>query len=445
MQIKASAAATRQGSDRNHNEDALLVLHNVPVFAVADGMGGVGVGDRASQIAMDVVRTNAAQLEDQIAKVAKDRSSRSRLDLTYVLETAFQWAHLEVQRDAESNRRVGMATTLAMATVAGDHAYIGHVGNSRAYLYRDGRLQRLTDDHSMAMLRYRSGRMSSAELEQSPERHRLYQVLGAGNEIDVDTAEVALADDDVLLLCTDGLYESLRDAEIATMIDRRNLEQSATRLVERTKALGRPDDVSVVLVRVGSERDTRSLDEIAGILRSVFLFRDLSEAERLVIAPYLEERTLGRGEVLAREGEQGDEFYVLVDGSVRITRGNTHLVDVGPGGHLGELALSRPAERSATVTALEPVRLFVLSRESFQTLVRRRPALGVRLTLALLDAVGDRLRDLTERVRDLTNQAHDHANALVMVKRIATGNVKVEGRSLRDAVLAAARGELKGP
>ena len=429
MQIKQVVAMTRPGASRDRNEDALLTLDQVPVFAIADGMGGSG--DVASRTALDVVRANAALLGDQVKKVVADRSSASRLDLGVVLESTFQWAHLEVQREADRHRMHNMATTLVVAAVAGDHAYIAHVGNSRAYLWRAGRLQRLTDDHSVGMLRYRSGKMSLAELQSSPEQHRLTQVLGAGLEIDVDTAEVALADDDILVLCTDGLFLQIPDDGIAERVDPRDIEGSARKLVNEASRDLRHDDVSVILIKVGSERDTRSIEDIAKILRAVFLFRDLTEQDRLVIAPYLEERVYKRGDVLAQEGAQGDEFFVLVDGTVRITRGRAHLVDIGPGGHLGELSLTRPTPRSATATALSRVRLFALSRDSFDALIRRRPGLGARLALALLDTVGDRLRDLTER--------------LSMVERVTRGDLQIPGMSPLDAVQRAARGELHEP
>lgn len=429
MQIKQVAALTRPGASRDRNEDAVLALEQVPVFAVADGMGGAG--DVASRTALDVVRANAAQLGDQVRKVQADRSSASRLDLGVVLESTFQWAHLEVQREADRHRTYNLATTLVVAAVAGDHAYIAHVGNSRAYLWRSGKLSRLTDDHSVGMLRYRSGKMSLVELQSSPEQHRLTQVLGAGLEIDVDTAEVALADDDILVLCSDGLFLQIPDDGIAERIDPRDLEGSARKMANEASRDLRHDDVSIILIKVGSERDTRSIEDIAKILRAVFLFRDLSEQDRLVIAPYMEERVYKRGEVLAREGEQGDEFFVLVDGTVRITRGRAHLVDIGPGGHLGELSLTRPTPRSATATAMSRVRLFALSRDSFDALIRRRPGLGARLALALLDTVGDRLRDLTER--------------LSMVERVTRGDMQVPGMSPLEAVQRAARGELHEP
>lgn len=429
MQIKQVSVMSRAGAARDRNEDAILSLEQVPVFAVADGMGGSG--DLAARTALDVVRANAAHLGDQVRKVAADRSSASRLDLGVVMESTFQWAHLEVQREADKASRNSIATTLVMAAIAGDHAYIAHVGNSRAYLWRGGRIQRLTDDHSVGMLRYRAGKMTLAELQSSPEQQRLTQVLGAGLEIDVDTAEVALADDDIVVLCSDGLYLQLNDEAISERIDPRDLEGSSRRLVNDVARDPRHDDVSVILIRVGSEQDTRSLEEIARILRAVFLFKDLSEQDRLVIAPYLEERHHKRGDVIAREGEQGDEFFVLVDGSVRISRGKAHLVDIGPGGHLGELSLTRPTPRSATATALSRVRLFALSRANFDALIKRRPALGARLALALLDTVGDRLRDLTER--------------LALVGRISRGELSVPGLMPMDAVSRAVRGELHEP
>jgi serine/threonine protein phosphatase PrpC/CRP-like cAMP-binding protein len=381
MQIKDAITLSSPGA-RAHNEDAALLLEGVPLLAVVDGMGGEGVGDVAAEIALTCLRNNASFFQSEVAQAGTSGSQRRRLG--QLLESSFHWAHMEISR---SHRRVG--ATMIAAVISGDRATIGHVGNCRAWLLRAGRIQQLTEDHTVAQARRAAGR----PVEPSDER-RLLQILGAGSP-EVDIAEIALAEDDVLLLTTDGITSVLSAEQICGLVDADDLEASAARLIA---AASDGDNVTVALARVRAERDVPSIDAITHHMHRVFLFRDLSSAERYLFAPYLEERTLAAGEVLFGEGEPGDAFYVVLEGRLRVSSGGVHLVDVGAGGHLGELTLARPAPRSATVTALEPARVFSLSRARFQEALTRRPGLGVRLSMALLDTVGGRLRDLTDRL-----------------------------------------------
>ena len=162
--------------------------------------------------------------------------------------------------------------------------------------------------------------------------------------------------------------------------------------------LGGPDNVSVVLATMAGERSSARVDARAGALRASVLMRGLSDADIAVVAPYLTDATVATGEVLVREGDPADPFYVVREGRVRVTRGGVLRSDIAPGGHLGELGLATRSVRSATATALEPTHLAVLWRTDFERLVLRRPAIASRLCLALLDTVGTRLRDVTARL-----------------------------------------------
>lgn len=392
MQIKQVVTRCSAGG-RPVNEDAVMTLDDVPLLAVADGMGGEGAGDEAARIAFDCLRIYASFLTAESRHVTTQRTSRGRFNINLLLEIAFKWSHVEINRAARALQRRRMAAAMLSVVVAGDHAYISHVGNCRAYVLRGGRLHLLTQDHTVATAR-RSFR-HVADANPSEER-RLLQILGSGN-IDVDLAEVPLADDDVLLLCTDGLSCSLSEDEIRLLMASSDLEAVGDALLASAGEQGN-DNIAFAIARIGSDKDSSSVNEIAELMRSVFLFSELNTAERYMLAPFLEERFYSAGDELVREGMMGSEFYVILAGSVRVSRDGVHLVDIGVGGHLGELTLARPIMRSATVTALESVRVYALSRDRFLQITERRPGLGARLALSLLDTVGTRLRDLTERV-----------------------------------------------
>jgi PPM family protein phosphatase len=400
LRITQAVGATHAGS-RPHNEDAVLRLSKIPLFAVADGMGGPGAGEVAANIALNVLKQFAPELKKHNRAVSRERTTSNRLALGQSLDQLFNTASRAIQGEAQDLGMPGMGSTLLFATVVENFAYIAHVGDSRAYLLREGGLTRLTEDHSVAEFRYRRGKMTREEYEISPERQVLYQALGAGVEVEVDIGEVRLTGGDVLLLCTDGLVRALTEDAIAELIDPADLSTSVRRLVRGACESEAPDNVSCVLLSLETEEGDEPIQTVTDVMKRVFLFRSLSEPERLVIAPYLEEVSFEAGEVIVHENEPGDSFFVLINGRVDVTRGPTHLTTIRTGGHFGELALARPVRRSATVTALQRTTMLSLSRDRFHELVRNKPEMGARLALALLDTVGNRLRDLSERLVDV--------------------------------------------
>ncbi len=409
MRIVQSACRTDVGRRREHNEDNVLHLREVPLFAVADGVGGEAAGEVASLVAVEVLQAAANTLRVHSRAVGTESSRENRIRLAQLLESTYVEAHREVHREASHRGRTGMATTLVSAIVAGNNAYIAHVGDSRAYLLRGGRLRRLTDDHSLAMLRYRKGELELEDVATARDRNTLYQALGVGARLDVDTAEVPLADGDVVLLCSDGLTDLVAEPVIARTLNHPKLDEVCQRLIDLANEAGGRDNISVIAFRVGSDRDAASVDEIARVLREVFLFRALTDAERTIVAPYLDERRLQKGTCLFKEGDTSDEFYIVLEGRMRISRGRTRLTDVGPGGVFGELALARPTRRSASVHALENSLLYILTRDDFHRILKQKPDLAARLSLAFVETVGDRLRDLTDR--------------LAMIEQVASGEM----------------------
>lgn len=404
MRIRQAVAGTHAGA-RDVNEDAVLRLSNVPAYVIADGMGGAGVGDVAAAMALDVVKRHAPLLREQNLAIARKRSTENRLALGRLMDGLFNAANREIADKALHQSRPAMASTLLLASVVRNFAYIAHVGDSRAYLLRNGSMSRLTEDHSVAELRFRRGKMSQEEYDQSPERQVLYQVLGAGVDVDVDLAEVRLDGGDVLLLCSDGLVRALDEGKITGTVHPDDLTDSLRRLLSAAIEAGAPDNVSAVLLGMESEEGDEPIEVVTDVLREVFLFRQMTTQELLVVAPYLEEVVLEKGVTVVSEGDPADSFYVVVSGRLRVTRGKTRLVDVRAGGHFGELALARPIARSATVRTLSQTRMFSLTRQRFHELLTAKPKLGAKLAVSLLDAVGERLRELTQRLEAVERAA----------------------------------------
>ncbi len=224
------AAATHTGRRRPRNEDAHVV--QPPLFAVADGMGGPRAGEVASRLA-------AEALQDERG----DGSGEERV------ASLIQAANRRIyQRSSEDAEVSGMGTTMTVALVEDSTVVIGHVGDSRAYLVRDSRLEQLTEDHSLVNELVRSGRLSREEAESHPQRSVITRALGTDPDVDVDTFTLAARGGDVFLLCSDGLTTMVRDEDILTTVERHrgDLEAAARALIDRANRGGGEDNITVV-------------------------------------------------------------------------------------------------------------------------------------------------------------------------------------------------------
>lgn len=398
MKISDAMAVTHPGRKRANNEDGLLQIPEVPLYAVVDGSGGT----QPAQVALDVLRRHSRALLDCVAVIRQDSASANRLALGTFWEGVFAEASERIAAVGKSEDNSELGASMVTVTVVDGVAYVAHLGNSRAYLLRRDELWQLTTDHTFAMTSLLRGDISAEEYETSPFKHRLSQGLGQSRQLDVEFAEVWLEAGDRLMLCSDGLTKVVDDQIICERMAAQSPAHAARGLIQVTLKAGAPDNVSVVVVDVqravpGEERTA----SIAETLRDVFLFRGLTEPDRLAIAPYLESVTFPAGDVICQEGEAGDAFYVVIDGEVNVTHGETFLTTIGPGGNFGELALIGTGRRTATVTAVTPTRVFQLSRARFLQVLKNKPSMATNLLMPLLVRVGGRLADVTERLAGL--------------------------------------------
>lgn len=397
MRIVEIASFTEAGG-RPTNEDALLELEEIPLFAVADGMGQDGAGTYAAQIAVDQVIREADGLQELFQRVAEDRTTTSRLRVVESFDSLFNTAGRRVQREAEDRQAVGMATTLLVSSIVGQTAYLAHVGDSRAYLLREGRLLRLTEDHSVAEFRYRRGRMTREEYIESPDRHVLYQAVGSGPEVDVDLAEVRLADGDVLLLCTDGLIRAVDESAVSEALAGEELTESLGALREAASAKEAPDNLTAIAIRLGSDEGDSGIREVTDAMGGCFLFSQLTEPERLVVAPYVEEVTYQRGDVITATDGPADHLGIVIEGLVREEWLLGDHQDLPPGRWFGAAGLAGAGNWRRRRTALETTRVLVFSKERFRELVRYKPDLGARMATALADELRDQLKRGEQRL-----------------------------------------------
>ena len=236
--VVQSFGSTDTGRKRRRNEDAFVC--EPPLFAVADGMGGAQAGEVASGLAAAALREGSG-----------DGGGERRV--TALIQEANRRVHDRATTDAAAT---GMGTTVTAALVEPDgRVAFGHVGDSRAYLLRDGRLDQLTDDHSLVAELVRRGELSPAEAEVHPQRSVITRALGTDPDVDVDTFSVEARAGDVFLICSDGLSSYVDGGEIEQIMShhRVNLEAGARALIEAANRGGGEDNITAVLFAVGAD------------------------------------------------------------------------------------------------------------------------------------------------------------------------------------------------
>lgn len=256
-------ALTDVGRTRDHNEDAYLVSDLATgqpltfdssvqqrvggrglLFMVADGMGGAAAGELASQTAVDVVLRTLRDEWSAARTVGADA-------FVAALERATQTANGVIYRYATEHAEVrGMGTTATIAGLLGDHLYLAQVGDSRAYLVRNGEARQLTKDQSLVQKLIEAGEMTEAAAEVSERKNIILQALGPEAHIKVDLTWQQVRRGDVLLLCSDGLSGLVRAEEISAAVrESPDLLSACTRLVDRANERGGPDNITVVAAR----------------------------------------------------------------------------------------------------------------------------------------------------------------------------------------------------
>jgi protein phosphatase len=245
-----SASVTDTGRRRRHNEDAYVC--EPPLFAVADGMGGAQAGELASGLAAAALRDEASELS----------GGEQRVD------DLIQEANRRIyQRQSEDASASGMGTTMTVALVEDGRVAIGHVGDSRAYLIRDRKLEQLTEDHSLVAELVRSGKLSPEEAEGHPQRSVITRALGTDPDVDVDTFSVETKPGDLFLLCSDGLTSMVGDEAILREVERNreDLGAAAKALVRAANKGGGEDNITVVFFEIAGDQDGHDLERTVAL------------------------------------------------------------------------------------------------------------------------------------------------------------------------------------
>lgn len=423
------SAVTDVGRQREHNEDNFLVDKKLSLFMVCDGMGGHAAGEVASALAVRVIHEEIKReidlLQDYVAaKTGVDRVTKR--DITNMLEFAVNRASARVHAEAlrDPSKR-GMGTTLVLLLVLGQQAFITYCGDSRVYLLRDGVLEQVTEDHTVYNELIRRKKLPRERIEEIAPKNAITRAVGVFDHAEPESLVIDLVSGDRFLLCSDGLSGYFEDQpeRLGALLSEASEDRVTQSLIEAANAAGGKDNITTVVVTVGDattrdEKRARRIQLQRDILTRMPLFRTLSDREILRLLQVTVIQAYRDGEVIIREGDIGEDLFIVLAGEVKVKKGDTDLARLAPGEHFGEMALIRNQPRSATVTSNGDSELIVLSRSEFFEILRKEHQLAVKLLWQFTGVLADRLAQ--------TNRELGHAREELAAEDI-TAEMFVDG------------------
>ena len=229
-------ALTDVSKVRSSNQDALVVDQGIGLYGVADGMGGHNGGEIASAGARDGL---IAALKDKAPSLdaLRDGITKVNADL--------------FKQQAEEESLSGMGTTLSVIWMSEHFVYLGHVGDSRVYRFREGKLELMTDDHSLVGELMRAGYLTPEQAENHPNKNVILRAVGTEEGIDIDLAVEERKAGELWLICSDGLHGMVKDSQMEAILGVNTPEAAAKLMMEAAMTAGGRDNISVVLVKDG--------------------------------------------------------------------------------------------------------------------------------------------------------------------------------------------------
>jgi serine/threonine protein phosphatase PrpC len=401
-------AATDVGRVRDHNEDNFLVDKKISVFMVADGMGGHAAGEVASAIAVRTVHEELKREKDLLADFVSGAAGKNKVtakDIVALMEHSVQRACMKIHEEAQADAaKRGMGTTLSAILVLGTQGFIAHVGDSRIYLMRNGRVQQVTEDHTVHNELIKRGKLTREQIEKVAHKNAITRAVGVYERVEVDTLRIEVLPGDAFVLASDGLTGYLDSPDELRSFLLMEGDKAAKGLIALANERGGKDNITTIIVRIGDEgavdaARAKRLNLKREALANMPLFGKLSERELLRVMQAVEARDYKDGEVVIREGERGDELFIVLEGIVRVMRGDQVLTRLGAGEHFGEMALIRAVPRSATIVAEGGAELIAIRRTDFFEILRKEHEVAVKMLWQFLGVLADRLDATSSELR----------------------------------------------
>lgn len=398
--------ATNPGHNRTSNEDFHLINAELGLYIICDG-SQIGDGKWAAKTTSLKIQEFILKNQDKITAYQKQPSRPARLQVEQLVAHAIQYACKAVYAESKTapNRKNSL-TTVEVLLILEDYAVLGHIGNSRTYRVRDGKTSLLTRDHTHYESMLESGLWTKDHL--NPQfKKRLIRAVGLEETVAVVPQSVSLALGDIFVLCTDGLSDYLTETpedsgkEISDLSVKVSVDQLPTALVDFAFKKGSKDNITALVIQVVQTPGVNAeIFNIAYTKKQVETLRNIpilseirnDEASLLKIHSLATPVKVKAGTTIIREGDQSDEMFIIVNGSVDVVFKNESVAARKEGDVVGEMGFFNRAPRSTSVVAATEVLLLSVRRVDYDAMVRVDKELGLKIAAGII-------RDLSTRVQ----------------------------------------------
>ena len=352
----------------------------------------------AAELVLDTLFTQVSRDTKLLEKLDGALDDPLRRRTMGVLADALNIASREVHAFGR-RRGATFAVVVDAALCRNDEAFLAHVGDGRCYLGRKGLVHRLTADHV-------SGAGADAPTGTTEHGERaLERACGLAQTVRVETMNLALSLHDRLLLMSPGLSGAVDELRLGQLGDDPQADGAAARILAAARAAGADDDLGVLVVDVTSDgvRRSRRHSRLATLAR-IPLFAYCTEPELLAIAGCTRPVKLPAGALVFRQGDAGQELYLVISGHLAVLKDGEEIATLGPGSNFGEMAMLDEPRRSASVRVSDEAELLVIHREAFFRLLKSDPTLAVKVLWNMLLELSAHLRNTSARLANVERE-----------------------------------------
>lgn len=404
---------TDVGRKRDHNEDYMLINRDLNMAIVCDGMGGHAAGEVASKLTTEVINNHIVSNQLVINEFEQSPTKENAEKVKSLIQEAVVKACGEVWFEGKHDEcKKGMGTTLVMMIAVDSHAFVAHVGDSRNYLYRQGEVHQITEDHSYVNEMVKQGLMTREQAEKSPHANIITRCIGQNEFVQVDILQVELLDGDRFLLCSDGLCGYMPDKAFAKIMEsEREVPKLPKVFIDFANKKGGKDNITAIVLQVGELGNQAQVDNIVRkvqALKGIPMFKHFDYKEMNKTLEIIKSKDLESGETIITEGSTGEDMFIILDGNVQVHKGNIKMAKLGPGAYFGEMSLIDKVKRSATIKTITPCKVMIVERTPLFALLRKEPRIAMKLFWAFLQNMNRRLRQNDQELADLKKKFLNH-------------------------------------
>ena len=411
-----SMSLSDKGLVRKNNEDHLLEVPELGLFAVADGMGGELCGEIASETAINALQDFVTENRAVIDAFQMNSSAENKVQVLDMLADALRHANAKVFKEATQRDIDGkMGTTLTVLLVIDSTGFMVHTGDSRLYMIRAGEVSQLSTDHTL-INDYRRQFGDYSGVFDAQFSGILTKAVGVKEYVEPEKLTFAILPEDKYLLCSDGLYNGLEcdTPDFGGIFDEpfEDPQKEKERLKEAMRTLtdivyknGAPDNVSMIIVSAfsvdeGEVTGTREFIKKFDKIRSIELFKDLEYRELLAVMAQVEIRTYNKYDVISKMSAADRELFIILDGKVSALKGSKLLKTFHSGDHIGDVAFLS-GEMPAYNLFLDKTSSFlVIKKSAFDKIVAEEPIIGVKLLTSLATVLARQTNSATELIKE---------------------------------------------